>query len=125
MKRIEDDDGCQWPGDDPFEGEEDEEKVRQGEKNQAGGEGASPAEDHRVGSHRIEDVALVVADLLRQVAGGEGQAKEGGQGEAATVDRPSQGISKKEMEGAAGQMGYGAQERLALPIESRQGVEGT
>ena len=77
----------------------------QGEEGQAGGEGAARAEDHRVGPDGVEDVALVVADLLGQVAGGEGQGEEGGDGEAAAVDGVPEGVAEEEVEDAAGQMG--------------------
>ena len=73
-------------GEGALEGQEEKEGVGQGEEGQAGGEGAALAEGHRVGPDGVEDVALMVADLLGQVAGGEGQGEEGGQGEAATVD---------------------------------------
>src|SRR5882724_12141122 len=109
---------------DALEGQEEKEGVGQGEEGQAGGEGAAGAEDHRVGPDAVLDVALVVADLLGQVAGGEGQGEEGGGGEAATVDGVPQGVAEEEVEGAAGQVGRGAEERSALPMEVGQGVEG-
>lgn len=124
VQGIEGDEGCQGRGEDALEGQEEKEGVGQGEEGQAGGEGAALAEDHRVGPDGAEDVALVVADLLSQVAGGEGQGEEGGHGEAAAVDDVPQGVTEKEVEGAAGQVGRGAQERSALPMVAGQGVEG-
>ena len=66
----------------------------------------------------------MIADLLGQVAGGEDQGEEGGRGEAATVDGVPQGVAEEEVEGAAGQVGRGVEERSAFPVEARQGVEG-
>ena len=105
MKGIEGDEGCQGVGESALESEEEKERVGQGEEGQAGGEGAARAEDHRVGPDGVPNVALVVADLLGQVAGGEGQGEEGGNGEAATVDGVPQGVAEEEMEDAAGQVG--------------------
>src|SRR5947199_5793904 len=102
MNGGEDDEGCQGMGEDALEGEEEEEGVGQGEEGQAGGEGAAGAEDHRVRPDAVPDVALVVADLLGQVAGGEGEGEEGGRGEAATVDGVPQGVAEEEVEGATG-----------------------
>jgi hypothetical protein len=105
VKRIEDGEGCQGTGKGAHEGKEEKEGVGQGEEGQAGGEGAALAEDHRVGPDGVEDVALVVADLLGQVAGGEGQGEEGGNGEAAKVDGVPYGVAEEEVEGATGQVG--------------------
>jgi len=118
VKGVEGDEGCQGTGEGALEGQEEKEGVGQGEEGQAGGEGAALAEDHRVGPDGVEDVALVVADLLGQVAGGEGQGEEAGRGETATVDGVPQGVAEQEVEGAAGQVGRRAQERPALPIEA-------
>lgn len=123
VKGIENGEGRQGTGEDALEGQEEKEGVGQGEEGQAGGEGAALAEDHRVGPDGVEDVALVVADLLGQVAGGEGQGEEGGRGDAAKIDGAPQGVAEEEVEGAAGQVGRRAQQRSALPIEAGQGVE--
>src|SRR3954464_8583316 len=107
-------------GEEALEGQEEKEGVGQGEEGQAGDKGAARAEDHRVGPDGVEDVALMVADLLRQVAGGEDQGEEGGRGEAATIDGAPYGITEEEVEDAAGQMGGGAEERPAFPMEAGQ-----
>lgn len=105
MNGIESDEGCQGTGEGALEGQEEKEGVGQGEEDQAGREGAALAEGHRVGPDGVEDVALMVADLLGQVAGGEDQGEEGGRGEAATVDGVRQGVAEQEVEDAAGQVG--------------------
>src|SRR4029077_7291532 len=101
---VEDGEGCQRVRENALEGEEEKEGVGQGEEGQAGGEGAALAEGHRVGPDGVADVALMVADLLGQVAGGEDQGEEGGRGEAATVDGVPQRVAEEEVEDAAGQM---------------------
>jgi hypothetical protein len=120
---VESDEGCQGTGEGALEGQEEKEGVRQGEEDQAGGEGAALAESHRVGLDGVEDVAFMVADLLGQVAGGEDQGEEGGRGETATVDGAPQGVAEEEVEDAAGQVGRGAEERSAFPMEAGKGVE--
>src|SRR6185436_4494698 len=42
----------------------------------------------------------------------------------ATVDGAPQRVTEEEVEDAAGQMGRGAEERSAFPMEAGQGVEG-
>ena len=124
VKGVQSGEDGQGTGQDPLEGQEEKEGVGQGEESQAGDEGAALAEGHRVGPDGVEDVALMVADLLGQVAGGEGQGEEGRHGEAAIVDGARHRVAEEKVEGAAGQVGRGAQERPAFPIEERQGVEG-
>ena len=101
---IKSDEGCQGTGKDTLESQEEKEGVGQGEEDQAGGEGAALAECRRVGPDGVEDVALMVADLLGQMAGGEGQGEEGGHSEAATVDGVPQGVAEEKVEDAAGQV---------------------
>jgi hypothetical protein len=124
VKRVEGGEGGQRTRDDSLEGEEKKKDVSQGEEDQAGGEDAALAEARRVGPDGVEDVALVVPELLSQVTGGEGQAEEGGRGEAANVDPVPEGVAEEEVEGASHQMGRGAEERPAFPVEGGQGVEG-
>ena len=82
------------------------------------GEGAAPAEDHRIRLDGIESVAFVVADLLHQMAGGEGHAEKRRRGEAATVEDIPQRIAEEEVESAPDQVGRRAEERSALPTEA-------
>ena len=104
VKRVQHNEGCQWTGESAPQREEEKQSVGQSKKHETGHEGAAPAKDDGIGPDVAASIALVVPEFLGQVARGKRQGEEAGDGDAATIDHASHGVTQKEMESSTEQV---------------------
>ena len=117
MNGIERDEQDDDTRDHPLEREDDEQRLREGEERQAGGKRPALPEDDRVGPDAAPDVAVVVAEFLRQMAGREHHGEEGGDEETAAIDRGAERIAQEKVQRASGEVRRRTEQRPPLPGE--------